>query len=109
MNNKSFLDITSEGVIFHFLKVLQPIEELEKKISELYEWFSDIFADDAEAAVFFYRVSIDETAHADLVAYQLRVATQNSRHCKVFEALASDGGFPFVSKVRPFVNEQAVF
>jgi rubrerythrin len=66
----------------HILKVLQPIEELEKKIADLYKWFSEIFADDAEAAAFFYRVSIDETVHANLVAYQRRVAIQNSKLCE---------------------------
>lgn len=34
----------------HIIKVLDPLEKLETKISELYEWFSRIFADDAEAA-----------------------------------------------------------
>jgi hypothetical protein len=63
----------------HITKVLDPLEKLETKISELYEWFSSIFADDAEAASLFYRISIDETAHANLVRYQRRLAAQNSK------------------------------
>lgn len=62
----------------HILKVLYPLRKLESRISELYEWFSRIFADDTEAASLFYRISIDETAHADLVRYQERLASRNN-------------------------------
>jgi len=63
----------------HIMKVLDPLEKLETKISELYEWFSGIYSYDAEAASFFFRISIDETAHANLVKYEKRLAVLNSK------------------------------
>lgn len=66
----------------HILRVLDPLEGIEKKIAELYERFSEIFGEDAEAASFFYRMSVDEIAHANLVGYQRRVVVQNMKLAK---------------------------
>jgi len=63
----------------HILKALDPLEKLEDRIARLYEWFSENLKDDAEASAFFYRMSIDESAHANLVRYQRRVASQNMK------------------------------
>lgn len=63
----------------HIAKVLEHLERLERKTGDLYEWLSTVFADDPEAAGFFFRVSVDETAHANLIGYQRRLVTQNSR------------------------------
>ncbi len=71
----------------HIMRVLDPLEKLETKISELYEWFSRLYADDAEAASLFYRISIDEAAHANLVRYEKRLAVQNS---KIFGEVSID-------------------
>jgi len=62
----------------HILGVLDLLEKLETKISELYEWFSRTYAYDAGATSLFYRISIDEIAHANLVRYEKKLAVQNS-------------------------------
>ncbi len=64
------------------LRVLESLETIETKIADLYELFSKIFAEDAGAASFFYRMSVDETAHANLVRYQRRVVVQNMKLVK---------------------------
>ena len=71
----------------HILGVLDLLEKLETKISELYEWFSRNYADDAGAASLFYRISIDEIAHANLVRYEKKLAVQNS---KIFSEIHLD-------------------
>lgn len=63
----------------HILKALDPLEKLEDRIARLYEWFSENLKDDAEASAFFYRMSIDESAHANLVRYQRRVVSKNMK------------------------------
>ncbi|HUO77270.1 MAG TPA: DnaJ domain-containing protein [Thermodesulfovibrionales bacterium] len=73
----------------YIMRVLDLLERLEAKISELYEWFSRIYAQDAEAASLFYRISIDETAHANLVKYEKRLVAQNT---KIFGEISLDPG-----------------
>jgi rubrerythrin len=57
--------------------VLMRIEELEGKISELYEWLSKLFNDKKEVSSFFARMSLDEKQHKDLAGYQIRVVRKN--------------------------------
>lgn len=71
----------------HILKVLDPIEKLESSLSDLYEWFSSLFAADAEASGLFFSMGIDETAHANMVKYQRRLVVHNS---KLFESSSVD-------------------
>jgi rubrerythrin len=71
----------------HILGVLDLLEKLETKISELYEWFSRNYAYDAGATSLFYRISIDEIAHANLVRYEKKLAVQNS---KIFSEIHLD-------------------
>jgi len=54
------------------LRLLGPLEKLETRLSELYSRFSELFRNDAEASVFFYQMSVDEAAHADLVRFERR-------------------------------------
>jgi rubrerythrin len=61
------------------LRVLDTLEKLEAKMADLYEWFASIFAADSEAAEFFYRMSLDETAHANLVRYYRRIASKDAK------------------------------
>jgi rubrerythrin len=49
------------------LKVLDGLEKLESKMVDIYEWFAKIFRQDTEAAELFERMSLDETAHVNLV------------------------------------------
>lgn len=71
----------------YILGVLDLLVKLETKISELYEWFSRNYADDAGAASLFYRISVDEIAHANLVRYEKKLAVQNS---KIFSEIHLD-------------------
>jgi hypothetical protein len=61
------------------LKMLAPLEELETKMAGLYEWFSLIFKEDSEASSFFYRVSVEEVVHANIIKYQRRLVSQNPK------------------------------
>jgi hypothetical protein len=60
------------------MKVLDTLDKLESKISELYGRFSRSYDYDTEAASLFYRTSIDESAHANLVRYVKRLAAKKS-------------------------------
>ncbi|MBI5639925.1 MAG: DnaJ domain-containing protein [Nitrospirae bacterium] len=71
----------------NILKALDQLEKIEMRIGHLYEWFSENLKDDPEAAAFFYRMSIDESAHANLVKYQRRLV---SRNMKLFGSLEID-------------------
>ena len=66
------------------LKALKPIEELEHKLSELYEWFCTLTRSDEEASAFFARLSQEELSHQQIVQYQKRIVSRNS---KIFESI----------------------
>jgi hypothetical protein len=51
------------------LAVLSEIGRLEAEVGEFYAWLSDVFADDVEAAGFFYRLSMQERSHVNLVNF----------------------------------------
>ncbi len=59
------------------LQVLRPLEQLERKLAELYQWFSDLFEADAEAAFVFHRMYLEENTHVRLIEYQRRLARGN--------------------------------
>jgi rubrerythrin len=63
----------------HILKMLGPLEDLETKMADLYNWFSHVFRKDEEAAAFFYRVSVEEVVHANIIKYQRRLVSQNPK------------------------------
>jgi hypothetical protein len=67
------------GAEMHILKMLGPLEELETKMADLYNWFSHVFREDDEAAAFFYRVSVEEVVHANIIRYQRRLVSQNPK------------------------------
>lgn len=66
-------------------KVFDSIEKLELKISELYQYFHKLFTDEKEAGALFFRLSLDEQSHADLIKYQRRLARQNKNLSKDIE------------------------
>ena len=74
----------------HILKLLGPLEKLETRLSELYKRFSEIFQSDAEASVFFYQMSVDEAAHADLVRFQRRQVTADPARFKEVDVDSSE-------------------
>jgi len=59
------------------LIALKHIGDLEKKVSELYGKFSELFLDDYEASRFFDNMSKDELSHGDMVAFQIRLVNKN--------------------------------
>ncbi len=59
------------------LLVLRPLHELERSLGELYQWFSEAFAGDGEAAFVFHRLFLEEQSHVRLIEYQRRLARSN--------------------------------
>ncbi len=59
------------------LRVLRPMEQLERKLGDLYQWFSDLFEADREAAFVFQRMRLEEESHVRLIEYQRRLARGN--------------------------------
>lgn len=67
--------------------LLRHLEDVEQRLAKLYRLLSEKFAEDAEAAFVFYRMSLEEKSHASLVQYQSRLARQNP---KLFPAVPFD-------------------
>ena len=59
------------------LRVLRTLEEVELRMARLYRWMSESFADDEEAPGFFFKMSIQERSHANLLRYGRKLATNN--------------------------------
>ncbi len=59
------------------LNVLDEIAKLELKLMDLYNFFSNLFKDDQDASSSFFKLSLDEKQHAELVQYQKRVVRKN--------------------------------
>ena len=53
------------------------LSEFEAGIAELYEWFSQLFADDREVEFTFCRLATEERGHVDLIEYQRRLVRKN--------------------------------
>ncbi len=56
------------------MQVLRPLEQLERKLAELYQWFADLFENDSDAAFTFHRMFLEERMHMNLIEYQRRLA-----------------------------------
>lgn len=54
-------------------RLLQTLIDVETRLSELYAWFAEAYAEDGEAAALFYRMARDEKAHAALIGYEKRL------------------------------------
>lgn len=57
-------------------RLLSDLIEVENRLSRLYAWFAEAYADDAEASALFYRMSRDEKAHAALIEYEKRLVNK---------------------------------
>jgi rubrerythrin len=55
------------------------LERLEAKMAELYRIYSELFATDAEASSLFFRLSMEEKCHVNIVMYERRLTKQNPR------------------------------
>ncbi len=62
----------------HILRLLHPLEKLESRLAFLYERFSEAFRFDPEVSAFFFEMSIEESAHADLVRFQRRLVSADA-------------------------------
>ena len=55
------------------------LEKFEAKMADLYRVYSELYATDAEAASLFYRMSLEEKNHVNVISYQKRVVSQNPK------------------------------
>ena len=51
-------------------EVLRKLGRLERSLSDLYAWYSEVFEADPEIAFAFFKMSAEEKGHACLVDYQ---------------------------------------
>ncbi len=64
--------------------ILRKLETFEEQLGRLYEWLSTVFEGNPDVSGAFFRLSLEERAHARLVAYQRRTIT--------FDRHVVDGG-----------------
>jgi rubrerythrin len=57
--------------------VFRPLADLERSLADLYTWYSEIFAENPEAAFTFFKLAAEEKGHASLVDYQRRMVQKN--------------------------------
>jgi rubrerythrin len=55
------------------LNILNSLEKVEMTMAGFYEWLSEQFSDHEEAAGFFYRMSMQEKAHASMIRFARRL------------------------------------
>ena len=55
------------------------LEKFEAKMADLYRVYSELYATDVEAASLFYRLSLEEKNHVNVISYQKRVVSQNPK------------------------------
>ena len=60
--------------------LFKPLTHFEGKIAELYEWYSELFEDDAEAAFVFIQLAAEEHGHLKMIEYQRRLVRKNPRN-----------------------------
>jgi rubrerythrin len=68
------------------LTVLSAIGKVEKAVGDFYQWLSEVFADDHEASGFFFRMSMQEKAHANLVSFSKKLVVRSPRDFAEVEA-----------------------
>ncbi len=61
----------------NLLPMLKLMEKVETSAAALYRWFSELYANDQQAAFLFYRLSVEEEGHASLVRFIMRLATKS--------------------------------
>lgn len=61
----------------HILTVLSAIGKVESAAEELYRWLSEALSHDREASSLFFRMSLQERSHANVVSYAKRLAGRN--------------------------------
>ena len=66
-----------EGKRVDIQRAFPSLKRIELGLAELYRWYSERFAHDAEAAFVFKRLSLDEKAHAAMLDYQKKIVQAN--------------------------------
>ncbi len=56
---------------------LERLQALETLLEETYDWLAGVFADDAEAAELFARMSREERSHAKLVGHEIHLLSSD--------------------------------
>ncbi len=61
------------------IAMLRKAEALETQIGLLYEWLSTVLVESPDACAAFFRLSLEEKSHANIVAYQRRTLASDLR------------------------------
>jgi rubrerythrin len=59
--------------------VFRQLADMERSLAELYGSWAKVFGSDREATFVFYKMSVDEKGHANLVDFQRRFAQKNPK------------------------------
>jgi hypothetical protein len=59
------------------LSLLSTLADIELEMSGLYSWLAEVFAEDGEAAGLFFRLSLQERSHYNLVRFGKRLVHSN--------------------------------
>ena len=59
------------------IRVLRAWEEVEGKMAALYQQYGQWFQRDAEAGDLFNRISLQETAHRNVISFEIKMVSQN--------------------------------
>ncbi len=77
---------------------------MERSLAELYGSWAKVFDSDREAAFVFYKMSIDEKGHANLVDFQRRFAQRNPKLIREVDVDLA-GILRTTTRVRAFLKE----
>ena len=86
------------------LTALDELLRLEIALGELYRWLSEVFGDsDPDAAAVFFRLSVQEEGHANLIRYHRRLVRRSAEvpaEVEAFDAVVRDA----VERIMTFRN-----
>ena len=83
------------------LTVLDALVQFEEALRDLYITLSDLYAQDSIASGIFYRLSLKEAAHVNLVKYNRRLAHENAGNLRHIEIDVSEIK-ELLTKIREF-------
>lgn len=72
------------------LTVLDALVQFEEVVRDLYVWLSEMYSRDPVASGTFYRLSLKEASHVNLVKYQRRLAHENVANLRHIEVDVSE-------------------
>jgi rubrerythrin len=71
--------ILGEDGAMNIQSLFKHLDDMERVLGRLYLWFSEIFAADPGAVALFYRMSLEEKAHASTIQYLKRVVRRDPK------------------------------